>query len=377
MYQNVFKKRMYHHAGYTSLISNIFINLNILNSQPWTKSQRIEKAAHSAERSSQSTSTSSSFPIFDSDDLSSTVVAPKASHLRAAAASSISPPGAASGPAAVTAAPTASRWSEGTFGAESAHQSTSDEQASSTYSGKPAEATTAQTAVSTAVVPNVVQVSAHRIIKGPCYPCELEALLYVRKHTTIPVPRVYRTYAASEGRVYIEMELAEGASLAELWRKTGLLTDDDKASIMADLHDAVVQLRSLPPPPAGSTQQGLSDGRIGPETFGPFASHDEFHTYGDAVFQAHSKHYKTYFTHADLVPRNIIIKNGRIAAIVDWGFAGWYPEYWEYTKIHFDAFIRLDWYKAVKEAIPTYDTELAAERSLWQQFDEPGVPRRY
>ncbi len=51
--------------------------------------------------------------------------------------------------------------------------------------------------------PNVVQVSAHRIIRGLCYPCELEALLYVRKHTTIPVPRVYRTYLASKGRIYI------------------------------------------------------------------------------------------------------------------------------------------------------------------------------
>lgn len=51
------------------------------------------------------------------------------------------------------------------------------------------------------LAPNVVQVSAHRIIKGPCYPCELEALLYVRKHTTIPVPRVYRTYPASKGRI--------------------------------------------------------------------------------------------------------------------------------------------------------------------------------
>ncbi|OAA61203.1 Protein kinase-like domain protein [Niveomyces insectorum RCEF 264] len=247
----------------------------------------------------------------------------------------------------------------------------------------------------TSLAPNVVQVSAHRIIKGPCYPCELEALLYVRQHTTIPVPRVHRTYPASDGRIYIEMELVKGVSLAELWLQTGL-ADDAKTAIMADLHDAVAQLRSLPPPAqqdmvaSASTQAGVSDGRIGPETYGPFASHDTFHTflrggiplastqktYGDAVFQAHARHYKTHFTHADLVPRNIIIRNDRIAAIVDWGFAGWYPEYWEYTKIHFDAFVRPDWYKAVKEAIPPYDAELAAERALWQQYDEPGVARR-
>ncbi|KIH88779.1 hypothetical protein SPBR_07747 [Sporothrix brasiliensis 5110] len=244
------------------------------------------------------------------------------------------------------------------------------------------------------LVPNVVQVSAHRIIKGPCYPCELEALLFVRKHTTIPVPRVFRTYPASDGRIYIEMEFVKGVSLAELWLKTGL-TDDAKKAIIAGLHDAVTQLRNLPPPTpqdivaSTSTKEGLSDGRIGPETFGPFTSHDAFHTflrggipiestqktYGDTVFQVHTRRYKTHFTHADLVPRNIIISNERIAAIVDWGFAGWYPEYWEYTKIFFDAFVRLDWYTAVKEAIPQYDTELAAERALWQQYDEPGVLR--
>lgn len=248
------------------------------------------------------------------------------------------------------------------------------------------------------LAPNVVQVSTHRIIKGPCYPCELEALLYVQKHTTIPVPRVHRTYPApnANGQIYIEMDLVEGVSLADLWIKTGL-AEDTKIAIMADLHDAVTQLRSLPPPTqqdivaSASTKEGLSDGRIGPETFGPFASHDEFHTflrggipiestqktYGDAVFRAHSKRYKTHFTHADLVPRNIIVKNGRVVAIVDWGFAGWYPEYWEYTKIHFDAFIRTEWYKAVKEAIPQYEEELAAERALWRLYDEPGVSRRY
>lgn len=27
-----------------------------------------------------------------------------------------------------------------------------------------------------------------------------------------------------------------------------------------------------------------------------------------------------------------MIKNGRVAAIIDWEMAGWYPEYWEYAK---------------------------------------------
>jgi len=36
--------------------------------------------------------------------------------------------------------------------------------------------------------------------------------------------------------------------------------------------------------------------------------------------------------HSDIVLRNILIKDGKIAAIVDWESVGWYPEYWEYTQ---------------------------------------------
>jgi aminoglycoside phosphotransferase (APT) family kinase protein len=35
------------------------------------------------------------------------------------------------------------------------------------------------------------------------------------------------------------------------------------------------------------------------------------------------------FAHGDLHPGNILIHDGRVAAILDWEMAGWYPEYWE------------------------------------------------
>lgn len=41
------------------------------------------------------------------------------------------------------------------------------------------------------------------------------------------------------------------------------------------------------------------------------------------------------FTHDDLVPPNIILSPGPnpvVAAVIDWGQAGWYPTYWEYCK---------------------------------------------
>ena len=38
------------------------------------------------------------------------------------------------------------------------------------------------------------------------------------------------------------------------------------------------------------------------------------------------------FTHGFLAFRNIIVKDSRFKAIIDWEMAGWYPEYWEFAK---------------------------------------------
>jgi thiamine kinase-like enzyme len=37
------------------------------------------------------------------------------------------------------------------------------------------------------------------------------------------------------------------------------------------------------------------------------------------------------FTHADLADRNILVQDGRITGILDWEWAGFYPEHWEFV----------------------------------------------
>lgn len=45
------------------------------------------------------------------------------------------------------------------------------------------------------------------------------------------------------------------------------------------------------------------------------------------------------FTHAHIAPRNIMVdKQNNITGILDWGWAEWYPEYWEYAQILRPAF---------------------------------------
>ncbi|TLS24929.1 hypothetical protein PpBr36_08554 [Pyricularia pennisetigena] len=44
----------------------------------------------------------------------------------------------------------------------------------------------------------------------------------------------------------------------------------------------------------------------------------------------------TYLTHGQLNPSNILIRDGRVVGILDWSESGFYPEWWEYVKAHFD-----------------------------------------
>ncbi|OAL49339.1 kinase-like protein [Pyrenochaeta sp. DS3sAY3a] len=236
--------------------------------------------------------------------------------------------------------------------------------------------------------PSVVRVGRDRVVKGPCQLAELEALRFIARSTSIPVPRIRRTYTY-HGKLFIELQYIKGIDLESAWIQN-LLSVDQKKAIVDELAGFTRQLRELEPPQKGivasADLNSCVDYRIGTRPVGPFSSHEEFHTflrgnipledcgkvYGQQVLQCHSNYYRTCFTHSDLTQRNIIVDNGRIVAIIDWAFSGWYPEYWEYTKGHYGLLNIADWYSEFERAMPRYNSELEAERSLWTQFDEPG-----
>lgn len=142
---------------------------------------------------------------------------------------------------------------------------------------------------------------------------------------------------------------------------------------------------------ASAEGKACLDYRVGYTPVGPFETHAEFHSflrghiplenctqvYGEKVTRCHSTEYRTCFAHADLALRNLIERDGKIVAVVDWALAGWYPEYWEYTKAHYGLYNVPDWYAGLQRVMTRYDDELAAERVLWRLFDEPGVPRTW
>jgi thiamine kinase-like enzyme len=185
------------------------------------------------------------------------------------------------------------------------------------------------------------------------------------------------------------MEWVEGDTLQALWLGDHL-SADEKQAIVKQVAGYIDQLRALEPPQkelVASAELGpCLDIRVGYSVFGPFTNHEEFHSllrghislensvrsFGELVSQIHTRQYWTYFSHADMAPRNLIVRNGKIVAVIDWQFAGWYPEYWEYTKAHYIILPMLDWYAGLKEAVTRYDDELAAEKALWQRLDQPG-----
>ncbi|KFH45487.1 hypothetical protein ACRE_036600 [Hapsidospora chrysogenum ATCC 11550] len=233
---------------------------------------------------------------------------------------------------------------------------------------------------------NVTRISLHRVIKGPVHPPEVEAMQYVASHTTIPIPKVYKVHTLGNS-IFIEMAYIRGEPLSHAWRT---LTSDQKKTIFADIKQYVSILRELPPPKedlvSSAFQNPAQDGRIGSRFFGPM-NHGEFHrltrrhpfgevpawALGHEVEKVHTSTYRTHFTHADLAPRNIIVRGGRVAAIIDWAYSGWYPEYWEFTRAHYTGFTDEDYFEYFRSALPCYDLELAAEQSLWSKVEEPGT----
>lgn len=106
---------------------------------------------------------------------------------------------------------------------------------------------------------------------------------------------------------------------------------------------------------------------------GPFSNLNEFYNwlewlpqrfltptqrYEDPFLQHMPAETTIKLTHADIHPSNIMVSvptSGppRIVALIDWGQAGWYPDYWEYFKMcyttHWDSEWRKIWIPRVIE----------------------------
>lgn len=229
--------------------------------------------------------------------------------------------------------------------------------------------------------------SRHIIKKGESIDLtEAATMAFIAARTNIPVPRVHCSFVHKK-KTYIVMERIRGQTFAEALRT---LSEKERDDLFAQLRGMLQELRSLPPPGTGVEScvgGSLCDSRIPRSTprFGPFSSIREFHRWlrKDLQPEQHPERKNDedwveikkmvamqdregwgppVFTHCDLNPFNIIVRNGKIAAIIDWEMSGWYPSYWEYTSVWHGNKTREIWQEWAPKFIDPCPEELEMER---------------
>lgn len=228
---------------------------------------------------------------------------------------------------------------------------------------------------------------------GPViYRNEFNALRLVRQYTTVPVPkpldvtlpRDQTSFLSADA--YLLMTRLPGLPLADCQH---ILSDKDQERIIGQMRDYLTQIRGIPnlvnhdEPICNAVGEAIQDSRIrGEKPVGPFPDEAAFSQMLRFSDEPSRRGHKIVFTHADLNPRNILVdfvthKDGTggwsVTGIVDWEFAGYYPEYWDYTKAFFEGFRWIkrynDMVREIFKEFGDYSRELDVETRAWGMGD--------
>jgi aminoglycoside phosphotransferase (APT) family kinase protein len=170
---------------------------------------------------------------------------------------------------------------------------------------------------------------------------ELEAMEFVRDHTTIPIPAVFEA-RFDDGLGELFMELLPGNRLDLTWPS---LDPDARETTRTQLKGYFDQLRSISQPSPGwigSCVRGPAyDHRLNNGfPCGPFDSENDFNGFlvkpvlrcpnperAAHYLQLLSTKHHVYFSHADICYSNILVDvdTGDVTGIIDWEMAGWWP----------------------------------------------------
>ncbi|KAH6850767.1 kinase-like domain-containing protein [Chaetomium sp. MPI-CAGE-AT-0009] len=212
---------------------------------------------------------------------------------------------------------------------------------------------------------------------------EYATLELIRRHMNIPVPRALDLVSNSSYSYLLTTQIP-GYNLGLC---IDTMSDEDTTALVHDLRRHMIALRAVPRPLGW--KHAISNAVDGPcfdyrlntalnhdearrEVVGPFLTEDDFNATlrcGALPEVVHRSGHEIVFTHGELSLRNILVdEHGRLAGIVDWENAGWFPEYWDYTKAHFVTKFRQRWLGMVDGIFGQfgdYGHELGIERELW------------
>jgi hypothetical protein len=174
---------------------------------------------------------------------------------------------------------------------------------------------------------------------------EVRALDYVRRNTSIPVPKIRRYITRGENCAYLLQEKIEGTRLDKLWPSYSSLQRFLTAWI---LRGYILELRkassiyhrcNVPGPMADVLRHchGPLD-LFGSRDQGPFENStqlldyfNKWSTKGGPRFDGSYSSQPLVLTHNDLSMRNIVVGQDGKLWLVDWGWSGFYPPWCEYV----------------------------------------------
>ncbi|KAL1583865.1 hypothetical protein WHR41_07152 [Cladosporium halotolerans] len=218
---------------------------------------------------------------------------------------------------------------------------------------------------------------------------EAQNLSFIADNSNVPVPKTYGTLTEeSTGRNFIIMEMVPGEPLSKARPN---LTSAEKRDVAEQIQRAMINLRNIPPAGyIGSlARQPCADGVFwapdrpaDPSLSGPFDTEDDMNQgilrklessehrsyvgFLRTLMLATLHSHRTFFTHGDLQPKNVIVQRSTSARgetsllkirIIDWEVAGWYPEYWESCNATISARFDADWLDLVQSAMSMYPHE--------------------
>ena len=141
---------------------------------------------------------------------------------------------------------------------------------------------------------------------------EAAALRFIRRASNIPVPTLYGAFDVDDSFMLIT-EYIDGVPMSNL-------SEDQKRVVRTEVEQHLATLRGI----TSDTIGGLSGIVIPPYRVMRLSDRDEWP-------RKVSKGGKYVFCHNDLSQHNIIVdpQTLKIRAIVDWEYAGFFPEYFE------------------------------------------------
>jgi len=165
---------------------------------------------------------------------------------------------------------------------------------------------------------------------------------YITANTTIPIPRIHDIGVHNSGLRSILMDYIDSHTLQDAWSD---MIPSQKVFVAEQLHGYVLQLRELKP--CADLSHGKNhlnihslDFNTNPER--QIRLNEQLFTkmapFIPDIIQPYASRKRKdnlVFTHGDLAPRNILVDDqGHVTAILDWEYAGWYPEWSEAVKAY-------------------------------------------